>query len=98
MKSKVGVPSQKRSGPIIEDWLVTLNAERTISAPFYARNYLDRNADYEGKIKDPVLTLDVSDECPECGAGMKLLKSRFSAGYYLACTADGEHRKLRPLG
>ncbi len=48
----LGVPA-----PIIENWLVTLNAERNISAPFYARNYLERNADYTGKIKDPVLTL-----------------------------------------
>lgn len=48
----LGVPA-----PIIENWLVTLNAERVISAPFYARNYLERNADYTGKIKNPVLTL-----------------------------------------
>ena len=48
----LGVPA-----PIIENWLVTLNAGRTISAPFYARDYLRRNADYSGRITSPVLTL-----------------------------------------
>lgn len=48
----LGVPA-----PVIDNWLVTLNANRTISAPFYARNYLRRNADYSGRITDPVLTL-----------------------------------------
>ena len=48
----LGVPA-----PIIENWLVTLNAGRTISAPFYARDYLRHNADYTGRIESPVLTL-----------------------------------------
>ncbi len=48
----LGIPA-----PVIDNWLVTLNAHRTISAPFYARNYLRRNADYSGKITDPILTL-----------------------------------------
>ncbi len=38
------------------------------------------------KKKDPVLALEISDECPQCGAPLKLLKSRFGPGYYLACT------------
>lgn len=48
----LGVPA-----PIIENWLVALNAERNISAPFYSRFYLKANADYTGKINSPVLTL-----------------------------------------
>jgi pimeloyl-ACP methyl ester carboxylesterase len=48
----LGVPA-----PVIENWLVTLNAGRTISAPFYTRHYLRRNADYTGRIESPVLTL-----------------------------------------
>ena len=48
----LGVPA-----PIIENWLVTLNAERAISAPDYSREYLHRNADYTGRIFRPVLTL-----------------------------------------
>ena len=48
----LGVPA-----PVIDNWLVTLNANRTISAPFYARHYLEQNADYTGEITDPVLTL-----------------------------------------
>lgn len=48
----LGVPAS-----IIEDWLVTLNAGRNISAPFYSRLYLKRNADYSGRINDPILTL-----------------------------------------
>jgi hypothetical protein len=48
----LGVPA-----PVIENWLVTLNAGRTISAPFYTRDYLRRNADYTGRIESPVLTL-----------------------------------------
>ena len=47
-----GVPA-----PVIEGWLATLNANRTISAPASSRNYLERNADYNGRITDPVLTL-----------------------------------------
>jgi DNA topoisomerase-1 len=38
------------------------------------------------KKKDPVLDLEVRDSCPECGAPLKLRKSRFGPGYYLACS------------
>ena len=48
----LGVPA-----PVIDGWLVTLNAGRNISAPFYSRDYLEDNADYEGKINNPILTL-----------------------------------------
>ena len=48
----LGVPAA-----VIDGWLVTLNANRNISAPFLSRNYLRQNADYSGRITDPVLTL-----------------------------------------
>ena len=35
---------------------------------------------------DPVLAVAVTDVCPECGAAMKLMKSRFGPGYYLGCS------------
>jgi len=48
----LGVPA-----PVIDNWLVTLNAGRTFFPPSYARDYLRQNADYTGRIKNPVLTL-----------------------------------------
>jgi hypothetical protein len=45
------------SSAVIDNWLATMNGERIISAPPYARNYVRHNADYKGKIKNPVLTL-----------------------------------------
>ena len=48
----LGVPAAT-----IEGWLAALNAERTIFPPFYTRFYLSRNADYSGRIEDPILTL-----------------------------------------
>ncbi|MEZ5427805.1 MAG: hypothetical protein R2747_16165 [Pyrinomonadaceae bacterium] len=48
----LGVPA-----PIIDNWLVSLNAQRNISASFFQRLYLYKNAAYTGKIKNPVLTL-----------------------------------------
>ncbi len=38
------------------------------------------------KKADPVLAVPISDLCPECGASMKLMKSRFGPGYYLGCS------------
>ena len=48
----LGVPAA-----VIDGWLATLNGQRNISAPFSSRSYLTRNADYTGRITDPVLTL-----------------------------------------
>lgn len=48
----LGVPAAQ-----IDTWLAQLNGARNISAPPHARNYLQQNADYTGKISDPVLTL-----------------------------------------
>lgn len=47
-----GVPSA-----VIDGWLAAMNGQRYVSAPNYSRNYLERNSDYSGKIKNPVLTM-----------------------------------------
>ncbi len=48
----LGVPSAA-----IDNWLLTMNGQRYVSAPNYSRNYVERNANYNGKIKNPVLTM-----------------------------------------
>jgi len=48
----LGVPSG-----VIDSWLMTMNGQRYVSAPPYARNYVEHNANYNGKIKNPVLTM-----------------------------------------
>lgn len=42
---------------VINNWLVTMNAHRTISAPPFSRSYVEQNATYSGRIGNPVLTL-----------------------------------------
>lgn len=48
----LGVPSA-----VINSWLMSMNGQRYVSAPPYARNYVEHNANYNGKIKNPVLTM-----------------------------------------
>lgn len=48
----LGVPDA-----VIDGWLAAMNARRTISPANHARNYVEHNADYSGKIKSPVLTM-----------------------------------------
>src|SRR5262249_42537214 len=36
--------------------------------------------------KSDVPDVQVTDTCPECGAPMRLMKSRFGPGYYLGCS------------
>jgi len=48
----LGVPSS-----LIDNWLSTMNANRNVSAPPSARNYVDHNSNYSGKIKNPLLTI-----------------------------------------
>jgi hypothetical protein len=50
--TSLGVPSA-----VIDSWLIAMNGQRYVSAPNYARNYLEHNANYKGKIKNPVLTM-----------------------------------------
>jgi DNA topoisomerase-1 len=38
------------------------------------------------KKKSDIPDVPVTDQCPECGAPMKLMKSRFGPGYYLGCS------------
>ncbi|MDY3558065.1 type I DNA topoisomerase [Gemmata sp. JC673] len=38
------------------------------------------------KKEDPALSVEVTETCPECGAPLKLRKSRFGPGYYLGCS------------
>lgn len=44
-------------GAVIDGWLLQMNGQRYVDAPNYARNYVERNANYSGKIKNPVLTM-----------------------------------------
>lgn len=48
----IGVP-----GPVVDAWLAQMNARRDIEASPSARNYLRNNTDFNGKIRNPVLTL-----------------------------------------
>jgi hypothetical protein len=48
----LGVPSS-----VIDGWLQAMNARRNVAAPAAARDYLQRNADYTGRLKAPVLTM-----------------------------------------
>ena len=48
----LGVP-----GAVIDGWLAQMNARRNIAALPAPRNYVRHNANYSGKIKNPVLTM-----------------------------------------
>jgi hypothetical protein len=48
----LGVPSV-----VIDGWLLEMNGQRIVDAPKFSRNYVERYANYSGKIKHPVLTL-----------------------------------------
>ena len=48
----LGVPSA-----VIDGWLMAMNGQRIVDAPKYSRNYVEHNANYNGKIKNPVLTM-----------------------------------------
>ena len=43
--------------PIIDAWLFQMNNNRFVEAPMFSRNYLARNSNYSGKIKQPMLTM-----------------------------------------
>ena len=42
---------------VIDGWLASMNAKRYVLPPMFSRNYVERNANYNGKIKSPVLTM-----------------------------------------
>lgn len=48
----LGVP-----GAVIDGWLAAMNGRRDIQADRSARNYVRNNTDYNGKIRNPVLTM-----------------------------------------
>jgi hypothetical protein len=48
----LGVP-----GAVLDGWLAAMNARRDIQADTSARNYVRNNTDYNGKIRNPVLTM-----------------------------------------
>lgn len=41
----------------IDSWLMMMNDQRVIDAPNYSRNYVERNSNYSGRIKNPILTM-----------------------------------------
>lgn len=43
--------------PVVDGWLAQMNARRNIAANPKARNYVRNNTDYNGKIRNPMLTL-----------------------------------------
>lgn len=62
---KYGISPQERAylnalgvlSPVIDAWLIQMNTNRFVEAPMFSRNYVERNANYSGKIKHPVLTM-----------------------------------------
>lgn len=48
----IGLPT-----PLVDAWLAQMNARRNIEAKLSARNYLRNNTDFNGKIKNPILSV-----------------------------------------
>jgi len=48
----IGLPT-----PVVDAWLAMMNARRDIQADTSARNYVRNNTDYNGKIRNPLLTM-----------------------------------------
>ena len=48
----IGLPT-----PVVDAWLAQMNARRDIQADKSARNYVRNNTDYNGKIRNPLLTM-----------------------------------------
>lgn len=48
----IGLPT-----PIVDAWLAQMNARRDIAAKTSARNYVRNNTDFNGKIKNPILSV-----------------------------------------
>jgi hypothetical protein len=47
----IGLPT-----PVVDAWLAQMNARRNIEAKQSARNYLRNNTEFNGKIRNPILT------------------------------------------
>ena len=50
--SALGLP-----GAVVDGWLAQMNARRNIQAAPRARNYVKNNTDYNGNIRNPILTM-----------------------------------------
>jgi len=50
--ASIGLPT-----PVVDAWLAQMNARRNIEAKPSARNYLRNNTDFNGKIKNPILSV-----------------------------------------
>ncbi|HET6646732.1 MAG TPA: hypothetical protein VFH01_05355 [Pyrinomonadaceae bacterium] len=50
--ASIGLP-----GAVVDGWLSQMNARRNIQAAPSARNYVKNNTDYNGKIRNPLLTM-----------------------------------------
>ena len=50
--ASIGLPS-----PVVDAWLAQMNARRDIEAKPSARNYVRNNTDFNGKIRNPILTM-----------------------------------------
>jgi hypothetical protein len=48
----IGLPT-----PVVDAWLAQMNARRNIEADAAARNYVRNNTDFNGKIRNPILTV-----------------------------------------
>jgi hypothetical protein len=48
----IGLPT-----PVVDAWLAQMNARRNIEAKPSARNYVRNNTDFNGKIRNPILTV-----------------------------------------
>jgi len=48
----IGLPT-----PVVDAWLAQMNARRNIQAKPSARNYVRNNTDFNGKIRNPILTV-----------------------------------------
>ena len=93
----LGIPSAQ-----IDLWLATMNGSRYVDAPNYSRNYVERNADYSGKIKNPVLTMhtivdplvtvsqeyEYAETVNNAGRGRLLYQTYTTGNGHCAFTAD----------
>ena len=50
--ASIGLPT-----PVVDAWLAQMNARRDVTAKPSARNYVRNNTDFNGKIRNPILTV-----------------------------------------
>lgn len=68
-------------GVVLDTWLAQMNGQRIFEAPNYSRNYVERYANYSGKIKNPVLTMHtIVDELVVVGQEREYAETVANAG------------------